>query len=58
MGDILKSLVRVSQKRIILCRWGRIVTNGIRVIAQLEMREHAQAYEGRQRALIGMPRMG
>jgi hypothetical protein len=38
MGDFLGSLVRGSQKRIILCHWGGVVTNGIRAIAQPEIR--------------------
>jgi hypothetical protein len=37
MGDIIGSLVWGSQKRTILCRWGWVVTNGIRAIAQLKM---------------------
>jgi hypothetical protein len=37
MCDLLKNLVWESQKRTILCRWGWVVTNDIRAIAQLEM---------------------
>jgi hypothetical protein len=37
MSDFLESLVQGSQKRIILCRWKYVVTNSIRVIAQLEI---------------------
>jgi hypothetical protein len=49
MGDILRRLVRGNQKNKILCCWGCIVTNGIRVITQHEMEGHAQAHEGHQR---------
>jgi len=37
MGDLLRSLVRGSKKRTILCHWRWVVTNGIKAIAQLEM---------------------
>jgi len=42
MSDLLESLVRENQKR---------------VIAQSEMEERAQVHEGRHRTLVGMPRM-
>jgi len=45
MDDLLGSMIRGSQKRTILCHRGWVVTNGIRVIAQSEMGEHAQAHE-------------
>jgi hypothetical protein len=37
---------------------GCVITNGIRVIVQPEMKERAQAYEGRQQALAKTPKMG
>jgi hypothetical protein len=35
-----------------------VVINGIRAIAQPEIRKRVQVHEGRKRALAGMPRMG
>jgi hypothetical protein len=58
MGDLLGSLVRGSQKQTILRRLGWVVKNGIRAIAQPEIRERAQAHEGRQQASVGTPIMG
>jgi hypothetical protein len=58
MGDLLGSLVRGIKKQIILCRWGWVVTNGIRAIVQPEMRGCALIYKGRQRELARIPRIG
>jgi len=58
MGYLLRSLVRGSQKRTILCHCGWVVTNGIRVIIQPEMREGAQAHKSLYWTLVGTLRMG
>jgi len=57
MSDLLRSLARENQKRTILCRWGWVVTNNIKVIAQPKMGKRAQVHEGRQLALVGTPRI-
>jgi hypothetical protein len=47
MGDLLGSLIQGAKNGPYCVSLGWGVTNGIRVIAQLEMGECAQAHEGR-----------
>jgi hypothetical protein len=50
MGGLLGSMVWGAKKRIILCHWGWVVTNGIRAISQPEM---VGAYTSPMRDLSG-----
>ena len=48
MSDLLKSLIQESQKRAILCYWGKTLQIVLESLPNLRWGEYTQAYESCQ----------